>query len=88
MVQPQTLQAVARGLSDHLVVFAQHHGRRGHPVAFSAELFSELVQLAGDEGARRVLARYPSHGIELPDPGILVDVDTVEDLEQLRTAGR
>jgi molybdenum cofactor cytidylyltransferase len=64
-------------------VYAQHRGRRGHPVGFSPELYSELVQLSGDEGARRLVARYPSHGVELDDPGVLADVDTNDDLAAL-----
>ena len=84
MLQPASLLAVAQALEQHPVAFAQHRGRRGHPVGFNAELFSELVALQGDEGARRILARYPSHGVELDDPGVLIDVDSVEDLERLR----
>jgi molybdenum cofactor cytidylyltransferase len=84
LVQPSTLQAVARGLDHHSVVYAQHRGRRGHPVGFAAELYSELVALSGDEGARRLLARYPAFGLELDDPGILVDIDTAGDLEAVR----
>lgn len=84
MVQPASIRRVAQGLAQHAVVYAQHQGRRGHPVGFAAELFSELVQLSGDEGARRLMARYPSHGLELDDPGVLVDVDTRDDLAALR----
>lgn len=84
LVKASTLVQVAAGLAQHAVVYAQHRGRRGHPVAFGAELFSDLVQLTGDEGARRVMARYPSFGIEVADPGVLVDVDTEVDLAALR----
>lgn len=84
LVQPSSIRQVAQGLAQHAVVFAQHRGRRGHPVGFAAELFSELVQLTGDEGARRLMARYPSHGLELDDPGVLVDVDTRDDLDAVR----
>lgn len=83
LVQPRTLLAVASGLAHHPVVYAQYKGRRGHPVAFGAELYSELVQLDGDEGARRVAARYPAHGEEVDDHGVLVDVDTRADLDAL-----
>lgn len=86
LVQPATLSTVAGGLAHHAVVFAQYRGRRGHPVAFSAELFSDLVQLSGDEGARRVIARYPSFGLEVDDPGVLVDVDTEADLLALQAS--
>jgi molybdenum cofactor cytidylyltransferase len=82
-VQPASLQAVAAALAQQIVVFAQHRGRRGHPVGFAAELYSELVQLDGDDGARRVVARYPAVGVELDDPGVLQDVDTPGDLAQL-----
>ena len=84
LVKPATLLAVAAGLAHAPVVYAQHLGRRGHPVGFAAELFSELVQLRGDEGARRITARYPSVGLELGDPGTLIDVDTEADLSTVR----
>jgi molybdenum cofactor cytidylyltransferase len=71
LVQPDTLLAVARGLSQL-------------PVAYAAELFSELANLSGDEGARRIIARYPAQAVDVDDPGVLVDVDTVEDLHLLR----
>jgi len=83
-VLPSTLQAVARELARHPVVYAQYKGRRGHPVGFSAELYSELIALRGDEGARRLVARYPALGLEVDDPGVLVDVDTLADLARLR----
>jgi molybdenum cofactor cytidylyltransferase len=84
LVQPGTLLDVARGLSQLPVAYAQYRGRRGHPVAFAAELFSELAELSGDEGARRVIARYPAQAVDVDDRGVLVDVDTVEDLHLLR----
>jgi molybdenum cofactor cytidylyltransferase len=84
-VQPSTLQQVAQALQTHAVAYAQYRGRRGHPVAFAAELFSELVALTGDEGARRLVARYPAQGVEVDDGGVLIDIDTVQDLAALRT---
>ena len=86
LVQPATLVAVAAQLDQHAVVCAHHKGRRGHPVGFSSELYSELVMLSGDEGARRLVARYPALGLELGDPGVLVDVDTEADLASVRQA--
>ncbi len=80
LVRPASLRAVANALDQQPIAFAQHRGRRGHPVGFGAELFSELVMLKGDEGARRLLARYPTAAVELDDPGVLFDIDTVDDL--------
>ncbi|MFY7863865.1 nucleotidyltransferase family protein [Roseateles sp.] len=84
LLQTSSMLAVAAALDQHAVAYAQHHGRQGHPVGFSAELFSELVGLQGDEGARRIVARYPSQAVEVDDPGVLMDVDTVEDLARIK----
>jgi molybdenum cofactor cytidylyltransferase len=86
LVQPATLLAVATALEQYPVVYAQYRGRRGHPVGFAAELYSELVLLTGDDGARRVVARYPAFGQEVPDAGALMDLDTPADLAVLRAA--
>lgn len=86
LVQPRTLRLVARALDAAPVAYAQHHGRQGFPVGLSAELYSELVLLSGEEGLRRLLARYPSHAVEVDDPGVLQDVNTTADLERLRSS--
>lgn len=84
LLRPGTLLAVAQALEEHPVVYAQYKGRRGHPVGFAAELYSELIQLDGDDGARRVVARYPAFGVDVDDAGVLLDVDTETDLQTLR----
>jgi molybdenum cofactor cytidylyltransferase len=84
MVRPATLLAVAASLEHHPVAYAQHLGRQGHPVGFAAELYSELMMLSGDEGARRIVARYPAIGVDVDDPGALLDLDTEADLAALR----
>ena len=88
LVRPSTLVAVARALDHHPVAFAQHLGRRGHPVGFAAELYSELAALSGDEGARRLVSRYPAFAVELDDPGALIDIDTEDDLAAARIGAR
>ena len=84
MVRSDTLGAVAQALADHPIAFAQYRGRRGHPVGFAAELFTELLKLNGENGAKRLVARYPAYGVELDDPGVLVDIDTEADLDLVR----
>lgn len=84
LLQPASMLAVADAILHFPVAYAQHRGRQGHPVGFGTELYSELVGLQGDEGARRIVARYPAQAINLDDPGVLIDVDTVEDLARLR----
>lgn len=80
LVRPDTLRTIAAALADHPIVYAQYRGQRGHPVGFSSELYSELSALSGDEGARRLVARYPSLAIEVDDHGVVMDIDTTDDL--------
>ena len=84
LVRTSSILAVADALAEHPVAFTQYQGRRGHPVGFASELFSELTLLDGDEGARRVVARYPAHPVPVDDPGVLVDIDTPGDLARAR----
>jgi len=83
-VQSATIAAVAQGLERYPVCYAQYRGMQGHPVGFGTELYSELTALRGDEGAKRIVARYAAQPIAVDDPGVHVDIDTVEDLARLR----
>jgi molybdenum cofactor cytidylyltransferase len=83
-VLPETILTVAQAMRGHSVVYAQYRARRGHPVGFAAGLYNDLIQLTGDEGARRLIARYPAQAVDVPDAGVLMDIDTVDDLEALR----
>ena len=54
-----------------------HQGRRGNPVIFPRELFSELSQLTGDVGGRQVIRRHPELllPVEAASFGELDDID-------------
>lgn len=80
MVQPATLRAVAAQLANHPVAYPMHRGRSGRPLGFAAELYSELVKLDSDDAPRKLCVRYPASGVEVEDPGVLLDVDTSDDL--------
>jgi len=84
LVRPETLRQIAAAVLQHPVAYAQHGGQRGHPVGFGAELFSELLRITGEQGARKLLARFPAQAVELDDPGVLLDIDTEADLQRLR----
>jgi molybdenum cofactor cytidylyltransferase len=79
-VTPATLLAVQDAALVHRIAAPVYDGRRGHPVAFAWDLLSELAALDGDEGARALLKRHGVHQVPCTDPGVLRDVDTVDDL--------
>lgn len=86
-VLPSTLLAVAKALDEHPVAYAQYRGRRGHPVGFGAELYSELALLSGDDGVRRLIARYPGFAAEVDDPGVRSDAEAEPVTAPSRAAG-
>ena len=85
-VQPVTLQAVARQLAHHAVVYPQYKGRRGHPVRFSAACRPELLNLKGNSGAAQILRLYAAINsvayMEVDDCGVVTDIDTLDDLQR------
>jgi molybdenum cofactor cytidylyltransferase len=82
-IAPETISALAAAIRDGADIAAPFHaGRRGNPVAFSRRHLPELLQLGGDEGARRILQRHPVREIAVDDPGIHHDVDTPGDLSR------
>ncbi|MCZ8403820.1 NTP transferase domain-containing protein [Achromobacter xylosoxidans] len=86
LVRPQSLVAVARGLATHPVVLPLWNGRQGHPVGFGGECRAELMALGGDVGAAAIVRvrRQTVEVLELhvDDPGIAMDIDTLDDLAQ------
>jgi molybdenum cofactor cytidylyltransferase len=71
------------------IVVPVHGGRRGNPVLWPRACFARIMQLAGDAGAKRLLADHPSavREIDLGTEAIFIDVDTPEALAKLRGHG-
>ncbi len=62
---------------------ASYGGKLGTPALFHKSLFSELMSLSGDTGARKMLERKREHVVEVEFEMGVVDIDTQEDYERL-----
>lgn len=85
-IQTETILTVANKVADGAsIVIPTYQNQRGHPVGFSAKFRCELENLQGDEGARSIIKQYANEVELLPmeDAGILVDIDTPNDLTAL-----
>lgn len=69
-----------------LVALPVSEGRRGNPVLWSRRLFSELLTLEGDAGARQLIDRHAELVAEVPvdGRGAFLDIDTPEALDAAR----
>lgn len=79
-IMSDTLLALRDAALSHRIAAPVYGGRRGHPVAFAWDLLPELAALDGDEGARALLRRHGVYEMPCADPGVLRDVDTIDDL--------
>ncbi len=82
-IAPATIALVVDALRDGAdIVATSHIGVRAHPVGFAGTHYAELRALAGDEGARSILAAHRDslQLIEVADSGVVRDVDTPADL--------
>lgn len=85
-IRVSTLERLRDAVREGGIVAPTCNGERGHPVGFEARYLDELLALRGDAGARDVVQRHRSalRLVECGDPGVLLDIDRREDLQQLR----
>jgi molybdenum cofactor cytidylyltransferase len=69
------------------ILVPEWEGRCGNPVVWPRRFFPEMRKLTGDQGARNLLREFSScvEKIRFDDEAVLVDVDTPDDLSQLRS---
>jgi molybdenum cofactor cytidylyltransferase len=80
-VAQQTLCALRDALNQGAAIAAPvMQGRRGNPVGFSGLHLSALLALRGDQGGRAIVQSNPVTEVEVSDPGIFRDIDTIADL--------
>jgi len=67
------------------IIVPVHQGRRGHPVFYSSSLFAEICAMAPTVNARTLYSQHSQDIAEadVEDAGILLDVDTPDDMKQI-----
>lgn len=92
LVRSDTLEhlvdAFSRDVPDAVVPAVK--GQRGNPALVGRSLFARIMELGGDEGARRILFDPGVRVVEceVDDPGIFADVDTPGALAALNDPAR
>lgn len=83
-VRLETVRAILRAEEGAIRVPTQG-GRRGHPVHFDASLRTEILSLGSTDPLHEVVRREPQrvHEVPVDDPGVLLNVDTPQDVDRL-----
>ncbi len=75
------------------IVLPVYEGVRGNPVLIDRSLANEVDRITGDQGCRALRLSHPEETREVPvdDPGVIIDLDTPEELsvaaEHLKQGG-
>ena len=81
LVKPQTIQKIVDSFGTIRVPI--YKGRKGHPIFISKELIQPLLNEPSDSNLKVFRDRHTVNYITVDDEGILLDVDTLNDLNQL-----
>jgi 4-nitrophenyl phosphatase len=88
LITPSLLQALMARFEETNapVVRPVHANQPGTPVLFAHRLFPELAAVSGNEGGRSLINCYAKDvaTVEVADPDVLVDVDTLAEYERLQ----
>ncbi|MGQ0797628.1 MAG: NTP transferase domain-containing protein [Methanobacteriota archaeon] len=80
----------AHAQSGARILIPTFQGIRGNPVLVDGSLSDEMESIAGDQGCRAIFGRHAEDLLEVPvrDAGVLIDLDTPEELARAREALR
>ncbi|MGH7092938.1 MAG: NTP transferase domain-containing protein [Stellaceae bacterium] len=84
------LIAAFNPLEGRAIIVPVRRGKRGNPVLWASRFFPEMAALAGDVGARALIAEHAElvAEIEMDSDAVLVDIDTPEALAALRNKSK
>lgn len=80
LVNRSTLQIVLE--ANGLIRVPVYQNRRGHPIFIAQKLISKLQQESPSSNLKEFRDRHDVTYLEVDDPGILQDIDTIEDAKQ------
>lgn len=86
-LKPQTIDRLIDEYRNNKpeIVIPMYHGFRGNPVLLDRSVFAEAAGLTGDMGCRAIFGGHTRGILKIvvEDAGVLVDLDTKEDIERV-----
>jgi len=65
------------------IIIPSYKGQKGHPILIKASLVNEILKDKECESLRDFINKKNYYKIEINDPGILMDIDTMDDYEYI-----
>jgi molybdenum cofactor cytidylyltransferase len=82
----QLIEAFARGGAPHVI--PRYQAKRGHPVAASRAILEEILALPAEASAKDAIHahRPETRFLDVDDPGVITDVDSPPEYEDLQAS--
>jgi molybdenum cofactor cytidylyltransferase len=80
LVKKETIQLIVEQKGN--VVIPSFHYKGGHPIKLSSEVKQKILETIPESNLRAVLGGYEKEYLNVDDPGVLMDVDTLEDYQK------
>ncbi|MDN3015626.1 nucleotidyltransferase family protein [Paenibacillus sp. BSR1-1] len=79
LVKKETVHQIAKHKGD--VVIPSFHYKGGHPIKLSSNVKQKILETNPESNLRVVLGGYEKTYLNVDDPGVLMDIDTIEDYQ-------
>lgn len=83
VVKPATFRKIADVEAE--VVVPRYNGKKGHPVLIESRLIPEILAMPDTAILRNFIHSKAAAIVDVNDPGIGMDVDTLDDYERVKT---
>jgi molybdenum cofactor cytidylyltransferase len=85
LINPTHIQTILNNWQNEpsCIVASQYNHSVGVPALFPAEFFRQLLELKGDQGAKRLLMKFSDRLLKIPLPEAGFDIDTSNDFDHL-----
>jgi molybdenum cofactor cytidylyltransferase len=81
LVKSETIQLLAREKGD--VVIPSYKFKGGHPIKLTNAVKEKLLEAEVDRNLRGILQMYEKTYVNVDDPGVLMDIDTLGDYQRI-----
>lgn len=86
LIEDHTIEILLKAYRDNKgeIIVPRYLGKKGHPVVFPIALQSSFVNINGDIGARDIIKETGCVYVNLDDPGIIADIDTLNEYLKIK----
>lgn len=79
-VEKETIRNLARAKGN--IVIPSYHMKGGHPIKLTGEIKKKILEANASSNLRKILQGFEKQYLNTEDPGILMDLDTPEDIQK------